>query len=63
MLTAVLDHALGDLIVHVLLNAIGSFLFLLGDLAQNFCSHRASGWERLRHSLGLEPNSRLGQHG
>ena len=63
VLGPVLDHLLGELVVHVRLHP-GSGLPLLGGfLADDFGQHRTLGREGLHDGLRLESDDRLGDHG
>ena len=60
MLRAILSHHLGQLIVHVVTDALRGLYFLLRLLTQYPSLHRARGGECLTHGLRLESYDRLG---
>ena len=61
MFRAILDHHVGQLVIHVFLDACSGVLLLCGLFADNLRTHRPLGWERLTHSLGLELDDSLSQ--
>ena len=61
MFGAILDHHIGQLVIHVFLDALCGVLLLVGLFTDNLRTHRPLGWECLAHSLGLELNYSLRQ--
>ena len=61
MLRAILDHHIGQLVIHIFLDACSGVLLLYSLFTDYLRTHRPLGWECLAHSLGLELNYRFGQ--
>ena len=62
MLWTILHHIFGEFVVHVGFYTLGGFKFLFCFFAKNFYFDRTCSRKRLRHSFGLESNSRFSKH-
>ena len=61
MLRPILDHHIGKLVIHVVLNPGRSVTLLRGLLTDDLRPHWPLGRERLGHGLGLELDQRFGE--
>ena len=61
VLRAVLNHAVGQLVVHIVLDAPRCIALLRCFFADNLRPHRSLGRERLHHGLSLELNDRFSE--